>query len=55
LRGDDYNFAISARRLKSLLITSKIEHFGIDSVKPLSAEVSARLLDKISAKILCYR
>lgn len=55
LRGDDYNFAISARRLKSLLITSKIEHFGIDSVRPLSAEVSARLLDKISAKILCYR
>jgi S1-C subfamily serine protease len=55
LRGDDYNFAIAAKKLKSLLVSSKIEHFGIDSVRPLSAEVSARLLDKISAQVLCYR
>ncbi len=55
VRGDDYNFAVTAKKLKSLLISAKIEHFGIDSVKPLSSEDAARRLEKISAKILCYR
>ena len=55
VRGDDYNFAVTAKKLKSLLLSAKIEHLGIDSVRPLSPEVAARLLAKISAKILCYR
>ncbi len=55
LRGDDYNFAIISNKLQSLLRNSKIDFSGTQVVRPLSTEAAAKLLEKSSAMILCYR
>jgi len=55
LRGDDYNFAIISNKLRSLLSNSKIDFSGTQVVRPLSTEAAAKLLEKSSAMILCYR
>jgi len=54
-RGDDYNFAIISNKLRSLLSNSKIDFSGTQVVRPLSTEAAAKLLEKSSAMILCYR
>ena len=55
LRGDDYNFAIISKKLQSLLSNSKIDFSGTQVVRPLGTEAAAKLLEKSSAMILCYR
>jgi S1-C subfamily serine protease len=55
LRGDDYNFAVISNKLRILLSNSKIDFSGTQIVRPLGTEAAARLLEKSSAMILCYR